>query len=339
MSNKKIELLLDSILKKKNELDSYQPINPTITKNMGDWLKNELTFTSNAIEGNTLTRQETRLVVEDDLSIGGKRVRELLEAKNHDKAISYTLSLASQKKTNDLEETDLLEIHSTILRGIDDFNAGKYRNVPVRISGSFVIPPNFFKVPILMQELFEFIVTDQALHSIPILSLIQKAVEVHFRLVNIHPFVDGNGRTARLLFNLILLQAGLPLVFVSKEERSTYLSSLEKAQTGGANEDYQYLMLKAIERSLDLYLEQVTNKQSNSNIPLKLLKIGELGKLAGEDVATIRYWTKLELLKVYSTTKSGYALYDESQVVVIKNIRNLQSQQRMALDEIKKILN
>jgi Fic family protein len=344
MSSQTIKNLLNSILEKKKKLDSLQPINPAITKNMGDWLRNELTYTSNAIEGNTLTRKETKLVIEDDLSIGGKKVREIMEAKNHDAAITFTQHLANQKKITEIRESDLLEIHALILRGIDDFNSGKYRNVPVRISGSLMIPPNYLKVPTLMQDLFRYLNSPQEidgnlLNTPNTLNTLQKAVEAHYQLVSIHPFVDGNGRTARLLFNLILLQEGFPLSFVAKEERSAYLSALEKVQTGGSKDDYQVLMYRAIERSLDLYLEQVSNTQIQTNSQPKLLKIGELAKFTGEDVATIRYWTNLELLKVYSTTKSGYALYDDSQINTVKSIRNLQINHRMTLEEIKNQLN
>jgi Fic family protein len=323
------------ILDKKNELDSLQPIDPTLIKNLGEWMSLELTYTSNALEGNTLTRQETKLVVEEGISIGGKNINEIYEAKNHDNALTFIQTLSKQKKVQELTEQDLLVLHSIILKGIDDSNAGKYRSVPVRISGSTMIPPNFLKVPELMTNLFHTI--SQSKNSPE--TVIDLAIETHLQLVTIHPFTDGNGRTARLLFNAILLQSGYPLVFIQKEERKTYLQSLEQAQTGGSEEAYQKLMYTSIQRSLDLYLDLMKNiDPKTEQNDTQLLKIGELAKEAHEEVASVRYWTQLGLLKIFNTTKSNYALYQKNQIQRIHQIRYLQSEKRLTLEEIKRLL-
>jgi Fic family protein len=327
--------LKKSILDKKSELDSFQPIDPTLIKNLGEWMKLELTYSSNALEGNTLTRQETKLVVEDGISIGGKNINEIYEAKNHDNALTFIQELSKQKKVNELTEQDLLSIHSYILKSIDDQNAGKYRAVPVRISGSMMIPPNHLKVSELMSNLFQTISQSNTSPE----SIIDLAIEAHLQLVSIHPFTDGNGRTARLLFNLILLQSGYPLVFIQKEERKTYLQSLEQAQTGGSKEEYQKLMYTSIQRSLDLYLDLMKNNdQKTEQNDTQLLKIGELAKEANEEVANVRYWTQLGILKIFNTTKSNYALYQKNQIQRIQQIRYLQKEKRLSLEEIKELL-
>ena len=186
------------ILEKKQKLAGII-LDPNLLLNLGEWLRTELTYTSNALEGNTLTRQETKLVVEEGLSVGGKTVREILEIKNHAEALNLVQEMTKNKKTKELTEHDLLAIHSIILKGIDDFEAGKYRNVRVRISGSMTIPPNHLKVSTLMTEMFDQI---QSFNDNEALDL---AIESHYKLVTIHPFMGGNGRTARLLLNLILL--------------------------------------------------------------------------------------------------------------------------------------
>jgi Fic family protein len=334
-ASSQLQSLKQIILDKKLELDSFQPIDPLLIKNLGEWMRLELTYTSNALEGNTLTRQETKLIVEEGISVGGKNINEIYEAKNHDNALTFIQELSEQKKVSELTEQDLLAIHSYILKNIDDQNAGTYRSVPERISGSMMIPPNHLKVSELMSDLFQTITEFKTSPD----AICDLAIETHLQLVTIHPFTYGKGRTARLLFNLILLQYGYPLVFIQKEERKIYLQSLEQAQTGGSKEEYQKLMYTAIVRSLDLYLDLMKNNdQKPQQDDTQLLKIGELAKEANEEVANVRYWTQLGLLNVFSTTKSNYALYQKNQIQKIHQIRHLQKEKRLTLEEIKTLM-
>jgi Fic family protein len=276
-----------------------------------------------------LTKQETAIVVREQLSVAGKSINEILEAKNHDTALSYVFSLAKKLPIHKISQSHILHIHELILSGIDDSSAGTYRQVPVRIAGSRTILPNYFKVPKLMDEL------EHWLHTTKIDPL-NIACELHYRLVSIHPFVDGNGRTARLLFNLILLIAGYPASYIAKEQRASYLSVLEKAQTTGDKKAYEKLMLASVERSLDLYLDTLSNKkQSSQKSDTTLITISRIAKASGETVPTIRYWTQMGLIEYTKTTPSGYALYDESVVNKIRTIRHLQKELRLSLEEIK----
>ncbi len=240
--------ILKRIWQKKQILQKHQPLTKEIEKNLLEWIRIELTYNSNAIEGNTLTRQQTMLVVEKNLSIAGKKVNEIFETKNHDKALSFIYDLIKNKKITELKERDILNIHEIILSGIDNTNAGRYRNVSVRTSGSRMIPPNPVKINDLMKEFFNWLTSTSE-------DQIKIACDTHYKLVSIHPFVDGNGRTARLFFNLILLIAGFPCVFIKIEDREEYLNSLEKAQLGGSMDDYYLLMFKSIEYVLDIYLD------------------------------------------------------------------------------------
>ncbi len=186
----------------------------------------EYTYESNKIEGNTLTLQETALVIEKGLTVGGKTLNEHLEAINHTHAIKFIKDVAQKKE--EVTERLICEIHALILKGIDDRNAGRYRTVPVMISGAKHVPPQPYAVPLQMQELAQWYNDNKdTLHPIVL------SAEMHERLVTIHPFIDGNGRTSRLLMNLILLQNGYPIAILKgdAESRLKYYNALEVAQT------------------------------------------------------------------------------------------------------------
>ena len=225
------DMIYDELTKKKKQLDSYEPLSEVLLRNLDDWFCVELTYTSNAIEGNTLTRHETALVIEKGITSSGKSLIEHLEATNHARALRWIKGQA-QRTPQGINEKDILHIQSVILRGIDDTNNGCYRNIPVRISGSSVVLPNPHKVPDLMKSFIESIKHSYNLHPVELAS------EVHYQLVTIHPFVDGNGRTARLLMNMILLMTGYPLAIIRKADRLAYINALEKAQLGKSKDDY-----------------------------------------------------------------------------------------------------
>jgi Fic family protein len=315
----------------KKKLDSFRPVPHSITKNLDEWYKVEFTYTSNAIEGNTLSRAETALVVEKGLTAEGKSIVEHLEAINHVKAWEYVQSLQSQKVPS-VSEKNILTIHSHILHAIDDSNAGRYRSVPVRIAGSTVVMPNPLKVPFLMNEFITWLRTTKE-HSVDI------AIKAYFKFVSIHPFTDGNGRVGRLLMNLILIQGGYPPVIIRKEDRRKYIENIEKGQLTGDLSDYVSFMYQAIGDSLNIYLEAVSPKSCIvEDKPRQLLKIGELAKQTDETVPTIRFWTNEGLLPVEGYTQGGYQLYSPQIIERIKLIRKLQEQKRLTIAELKKAI-
>ncbi|MXZ81056.1 MAG: MerR family transcriptional regulator [Gammaproteobacteria bacterium] len=321
---------LDRITDKKRRLDEFRPLPDALVRNLDDWFRVELTYTSNAIEGNTLTRRETALVVEKGLAVGGKSLIDHLEAANHAYALDW-VKAQTERKPSSLTEKDILHIHDIILKGVDDANAGHYRSIPVRISGSAVVLPNPRKVPDLMQDFTRWLSHDHGIHPVEL------AAEAHYRLVTIHPFADGNGRTARLLMNMILLMAGYPAAIIRKRDRLAYIGSLEKAQLGGSQDDYLRIIAKAVDRSLDIYLKAAAGKEAEPMGSDKLLKIGELAKQAGESNSTIRHWTKEGLLSVAEITGAGYQLYAPEMVDRIKRIHAFK-EQRLTLQEIKEKL-
>ena len=318
----------DHLTSKKNKLDSYRPLPNDLIQNLDDWFRVELTYTSNAIEGNTLTRKETALVVEKGITVGGKTLVEHLEATNHAHALDWVKEQIKHSPAT-ITEKNILYIHDLILKGINDKIAGYYRSVPVRISGSAVVLPNPKKVPQLMEEFIRWLQGESVMHPVEL------AAEAHYRLVTIHPFVDGNGRSARLLMNMILLMKGYPAAIIRKRDRLAYINSLEKAQLGGSKDDYYKIISKAVDRSLDIYLNAMQGKNSEVYIDNKLLKIGELASKVGENNSTIRHWTKEGLIEVAEITEAGYQLYSTDMIERIKQINNLKSQ-RYTLQEIKK---
>lgn len=320
--------ILASLKEKKQRLDVFRPFSVDLVSNLREWFKIELTYTSNAIEGNTLSRAETALVVGKGATVGGKTIQEHLEAVNHALAFDWVMQRIDTTK-QDITESTILDLHQLILQKIVDNQAGRYRTVPVRIAGSTVTLPNAMKVPELMGEFASWLQKSE--DDSPTV-----AVDAHFKLVSIHPFVDGNGRTARLLMNLILMQAGYPPAIIRKEDRKRYISSIEKAQLGGSLADYYNLMYEAVNRSLDIYLEALEGKEQIKILEKKnVLKIGELAKLVSETVPTIRHWTKEGLLQVAEYTQGGYQLYAQGQIDVIKKIRKLQDKDRLTIAEIK----
>ena len=316
------------LTEKKQQLDRFRPLPKVLVRNLEDWFRVELTYNSNAIEGNTLTRRETALVVEKGLTVGGRSLVEHLEATNHAYALDWVQEQVNRKPSS-LKQRDILQIHNMILRGIDDTHAGCYRTVAVRISGPTVVLANPIKVPDLMTEFIKWIKKADEIHPIDL------AAEAHYRLVSIHPFVDGNGRTARLMMNMILLMAGYPPAIIAKRERLAYITALEKAQTGGSKDNYLKLIAKAVNRSLDIYLKAAQGESAVIDYDTKLLKIGELARRVSENNSTIRYWTKQGLLEIAEVTESGYQLYASDMIKRVAQIHAMKKK-RLTLQEIKK---
>jgi Fic family protein len=236
----------------KQKLDKKRPLPPAVTRNLREVFRVDWTYNSNAIEGNTLTLLETKLVLEEGLTIGGKELREHLEVVNHSEAISYVEELVTDQIG--LTEKSLKDIHYLILKNMDNENAGKYRTVNVSISGSKHQPPHFLKVQEEMDALFQWYKSEKD-H----LHVVELAALFHFKFVYVHPFVDGNGRTARLLMNLILMSEGFPpaIVKAESEKRMAYYQSLERASAEREVGEFVTLIAECVEESLQRFLQAV----------------------------------------------------------------------------------
>lgn len=237
---------IERLYEKKAILAKGRPLPASVLEKIKEGLALEWTYNSNSIEGNTLSLNETKLVLQEGITVRGKSLREHFEVFNHEKAIDYLYGLVSPKYT--LRSIDILSLHGMVLRSIEDDFAGRIRNGAVRIVGANFTPPNATKVDGLLDELIEF-VNDNPLQ----LNEIVLATIFHHRLVWIHPFFDGNGRTVRLAINLLLLKAGFPPAIILKNDRKKYYDALNQANKGS----YQKLclmMVQALERSLNIYL-------------------------------------------------------------------------------------
>ena len=234
------------ILSKKKALDNLRPLPTMLVQKLWEQMQIEFTYNSNAIEGNTLSLRETQLVIQEGITVRGKSLNEHLEAKNHPEAINYIEKLAQRGST--IKQEDILKVHELLTRGIDDQNAGKYRTGRVRVAGATFMPPPPDKIQQLIIELL------QTLSQNPDeLRPIELAAFFHHKFVYIHPFVDGNGRTARLLMNVILMRSGYPFTILLKVDRPKYLKTLSDADNGNIV-PFANFLANCIERSLDIYL-------------------------------------------------------------------------------------
>lgn len=248
--NEDIKELLNEVDVLKEQLSTLRPLPEEALKKIQDALDIEYTYESNRIEGNTLTLQETALVVNEGVTISGKSMREHLEAINHTEAISYIKDIA--KQDIEISERTIKEIHALILHGIDRENAGRYRTVPVMISGSTHMPPQPYLIEKQMEDfMLRFRqMEEEKVHPVLV------AAYLHDELVRIHPFIDGNGRTSRLLMNLYLLRNGYVIITLkgSNDAKINYYKALEKSHTEYLTEDFQQLVVEAEITALQKYL-------------------------------------------------------------------------------------
>ncbi len=208
----------------KAKIDAHRPLDAHMLKQVREYFRIGMAYSSNALEGNSLTETETKIVIEDGITIGGKPVRDHLEALGHSEAYDLLFRLA---KHQDITEANIKELHRLFYYRIDAKQAGKYRKRRVIITGTDFIPPAPDRIPVLMGSLIAGLPETRAKRH-----PVEFAAILHMELVTIHPFIDGNGRAARLLMNLALLQAGYPLAIIPPILRRDYLDTLNKTHKG-----------------------------------------------------------------------------------------------------------
>jgi len=245
-----LAILLQECDNLKSRLPELRPLPAEALKKIEEAFAIEYTYESNRIEGNTLTLQETELVVNEGVTIAGKSMREHLEAINHAEAINYIKDFA--KSELEISERTIKEIHALVLHGINRENAGRYRTVPVMIAGSQYLPPQ----PYLIEKQMEDFILNFQQMEIQGVHPILIAAYLHDELVRIHPFIDGNGRTSRLLMNLYLLRKGYTLVSLkgSNDEKIAYYKALEASHTEKQPEVFRVFIAEAERNSLKRYL-------------------------------------------------------------------------------------
>ena len=255
---------LKKIERLKSWLDSFRPLSPIIVAELKKLYDVQFTYNSNAIEGNTLTQSETELVLTTGITVGGKTLQEHLEVIGHKDAIDYIETLAQQDTR--INEWEIKQIHNLILRTIVPEEAGKYRQLDVKVAGTNYLYPAHYLLPQLMMDFVEWLNSKSARQLHPI----DFATTAHYRFVTIHPFRDGNGRTARLIMNLLLMRAGYPIVIISNQIRNEYINEIAFAQQ---NQD-----------DLSQLLNLVVNATKNSLIEtLRLLVTATENKDKGQE--------------------------------------------------------
>jgi len=239
-----MNLLLQAIAAKKDRLDTLRPLSRGAKAALQKAYDVDLTYTSNAIEGNTLTLRETAELIEHGITVGGKPLRDHLEAVDHYDAVLWMRELASE--TTPVNESIVRELHRRIVARSQPAIAGIYSADPRRVAGSRAIFPNPVKIPQLMREFGNWLVN---MTPVPAASF-----DAHFRLSAIHPFSDGNGRTSRLLMNLLLLRGGYPPITVRPEDRNIYLDTLEQASASDNLKPFQTFLHERLDATLTEYL-------------------------------------------------------------------------------------
>jgi Fic family protein len=230
----------------KSQLDSLRPLPEHTVRSLHQQQVLEWTYHSNAIEGNTLTLKETKVVLEG-ITIGGKSMREHFEVINHKEAIDYVEAMVQNQ--NSLSEWQIKSIHQLVLKNIDSDNAGQYRQQNVVIAGAEHLPPNYFKVPEAMADLIRQYQTHANLHPVEL------AARLHVDFVGIHPFVDGNGRTSRLLMNFELMRHGYLPIIIPVEQRLSYYEALDTAHTDKNYDLFIDLVSQLEQSTLQRYLQ------------------------------------------------------------------------------------
>lgn len=242
-------------------LRALRPLNPTQVRKLREQLEIEMTYNSNAIEGNSLTLRETYLVLQEGMTIKGKSLRDHLEAKDHKEALDFLYDLVSQDR-HTISAHLIRQLHQLVVQETEKAWAGRYRTGSVMIGGAAHMPPDAFDVPRMMDELIAWLKKNaKDMHPVELAAIF------HHKIVYVHPFFDGNGRTARLAMNIVLMQRGYPLAIILKHDRKKYYRVLQEADRGKPA-PLALFVAQAVERSLDVYLRTYEKSQGRKLLTL-----------------------------------------------------------------------
>ncbi|TSD02455.1 MAG: filamentation induced by cAMP protein Fic [Parcubacteria group bacterium Athens0714_24] len=259
--------LKERIEAKLNQMQKLRPLSVASVRKLREQFALEMTYNSNAIEGNKLTLKETFLVINEGLTIKGKSLKDHLEAKDHYDALNYLYEQIEYGGRHTVSEVFIRNIHRLIVKETESEEVGKYRTSNVVIAGSDHNPPEASGVPFLMRDLLKWVQKNKnKIHPIELSAVL------HHKLVFIHPFFDGNGRTARLVMNLVLMQKGYPLVVVLKNDRKKYYQTLALADKGDYRPFVRFIA-QAVERSMNIYLKTLIPSKAAKEKYLPLSEI------------------------------------------------------------------
>lgn len=247
--SERLRLLLGEKL---DQLKKLRPISPVLLQKLKERFQVEMTYNSNGIEGNTLSLNETYWVFQEGITVKGKSLKEHLEVKDHKRALERLYDLVENPTDLDFTSHLIKELHHAVIEQSEELDDYDYRKSDVFISGSSHTPPSPDQISKDMSQLLTWFRNHQHEHH-----PIEAAAILHHRFAQIHPFLDGNGRTARLLMNLYLMRTGYPLTIILKNDRQKYYRALRFADNGRYKALIQ-LIAQAALRSLNMYLETIT---------------------------------------------------------------------------------
>lgn len=232
---------LDELTRAHAWLNQLRPLPAQVLGELNHRYEVDLAHHSTAIEGNTLTKSETQIVIEKGITIAGKPLIDHLEVVGHKEALDFVIELA--KSSSPVSEWDVRGIHSLVMKGQAQDHSGAWRRLDVKAAGTDYSYPSHLKVPDLMAEFIDWMSGPVNLHPVCFAS------EAHLRFVTIHPFQDGNGRLGRLLLNLLLLKSGYPIAVIQLQQRPAYIAALEAAQQGRGRDDLDRLVFTSLKAS------------------------------------------------------------------------------------------
>lgn len=302
------------ILEKKRRLDSAGRLPDDVAKKIEDRMQVEYVYNTNKIEGNTLSRGETELILRGMTVrnqnlvnvLAGKNVSDVLGVQNHPDAMKFVKELAFNSQRKIMEE-DLKQLHQVIMNGIMG-SAGQYRQFDIQVKGAGFTPPPFYQIPDEMKELIEFINQNPGE-----LRPVELAAHAHYHFAWVHPFEDGNGRISRLLLNLILVRNGYPFAVIKNVERKKYLETLRRADLGEFEPFLNYIA-RCVEQTMDLYLLEIEGGKGKK---VELLSMSELTKgtpYSSEYLSLLARKGVIDAVKVgrvWKTTKRTISAYVE----------------------------
>jgi Fic family protein len=309
--------IADRIEEKLKKLNSLRPLPPSVVAKLKQQFAIEMTYNSNAIEGNSLTLKETGWVIQDGLTIKGKPLKDHLEAKDHYAAINYLYEVIEHGSEHSISEVFIRNLHKMVVRETEQEEAGSYRKTNVIITGSDHKPVEASEVSSAMDDFIVWVRNNQKkLHSIELAAI------VHHKIVYIHPFTDGNGRTARLTMNLFLMHEGYPLVVVLKNDRRKYYRTLAKADKGEYSSFVRFIA-QAVERSLNIYLRILVPTQIQGQKFVPLSEMSTLTPYSEKYLNFLARYGKIEAHKekrMWVTTKEAIDRYmkDRKRIRIMK---------------------
>jgi Fic family protein len=275
------------IQSKKKELDRLRPFPALALRRLRERFNILLSYNSNAIEGNTLSLGETKLLIEHGITIGGKSMREHLEAVNHKKALDFIEDTVRRRSPLDINF--LCHLHGLILDGIADEEVGAFRRRPVHVEGASFVPARPDRISELMKDFFTWLNNNKG-------DVVETAALAHERFTLIHPFVDGNGRIARILTSVILMRKGYPPVIILKTERKRYIGTLDMAHQKKFKPFVDFIG-RCVERSLNIYLEALkVPKENEEYVPLS--ELAEASPLSQEYLSLLARKGRIDAQKL-----------------------------------------